>query len=76
MINAMGQTIQKAKKMDRLCYLYQRQDGSFYTSFECRKGWLFRAYPGGRKELSTSGNEILKEAGIKTHGRQRGGDVV
>lgn len=60
MIKAMGETIQKAKRLERLCYLYRRQDGSFYTSFEYRNGWLFRAYPGGRKELSTRGNELVK----------------
>lgn len=54
----------KAKETSRLCYLYQRPNGTFYSSYEHRNNWLFRAYPGGRRELSIAGKKIAQELGI------------
>lgn len=55
--------VETAKDTGRLCYVVKRQNGDDYvTTFEYRKDWLFRAYPGGRRELSIKGNELVQKA--------------
>lgn len=60
-IEAMGKTIKQAKTTDNLCYLYLR-DSNYRVSSNYEKDWLFQAYPGGRKILSSEGNRMVQEA--------------
>lgn len=56
---AIKKTIELAIHSGKLTYLYSVSD-KYWISFFYRKDWLFRAYPGGRKELSTLGNKHKK----------------
>lgn len=38
----------------------------FYAHPEYRADWLFKAWPGGRKELSLQGTELLKINNVST----------
>jgi hypothetical protein len=59
---AISEAVRVAKEARQLCYVIERHDGDGYTTtFEYQKGWLFKAYPGGRKELSVRGNELVEE---------------
>lgn len=40
--------------------LVRRSGNDFVVSTDNSKGWLFRAYPGGRKILSIEGSAIAK----------------
>jgi len=62
-LEAISKAFHTAKKTGRLCYVVSRLDGDGYlTTFEYRNDWLFRAYPGGRRELSIRGNELVQAA--------------
>jgi hypothetical protein len=41
----------------RCCYLFQMHDKLNYC-FNFMPGWLFKAYPGGRTQLSVDGSKI------------------
>lgn len=71
-LEAISKAFHTAKKTGRLCYVVKRQNGAGYvTTFEHRKSWLFRAYPGGRRELSIKGNELVQE--VQSAGGQEEG---
>lgn len=57
-LEAMQKTITEAKTSGNLCYLYEKDDG-YWVSTQYQKDWLFRAYPGGRKELSMRGSKLV-----------------
>lgn len=59
-LEAMQKTIDGAKSSGKLCYLYENEAG-YFLSYQYRHNWLFRVYPGGRKELSTYGNKLVQE---------------
>ena len=61
MKDAMADVVNMAKDKGKLCYLYYSV-GKFKASFICWQDWIFKAYPGGRKELSLRGKRILKES--------------
>lgn len=54
---AMQKTINEAKSGGRLVYLYYSASG-YRISRRYWSDWVFRAYPGGRKELSGLGRDI------------------
>lgn len=58
---AIKMFIEMAKKEKQICYLYfyNFPMGVFGACFEYWDDWLFKAYPGGRTELSVKGKEIL-----------------
>lgn len=61
MKSAMVQVVEMAKDQDRVCYLYRNKITREYEiSFTYWKDWLFRAWPGGRKELSVDGSKYLE----------------
>jgi hypothetical protein len=62
MEKAMVEVVNMAKEHDRVCYLYQSRGGfcEFGASFLYWSDWLFKAYPGGRKQLSVKGNELFQ----------------
>ena len=41
-------------------HFVRRRGGKFTVSGDISKGWLFTAYPGGRKILSTRGKELME----------------
>ena len=45
-------------------FVYRASETSFSGTPELREKWLFRAYPGGRKQLSLEGKNFLKEQGV------------
>jgi hypothetical protein len=61
MKNAMIETVVMAQKEFRLCYLYYTHD-EYSASFTYWHDWLFKAYPGGRKVLSTLGIKRMKSS--------------
>ena len=58
MKEAMVEVAQMAKRSGNLCYLYEDGQG-FKASEHYWKDWLFKAYPGGRMQLSMSGKKRL-----------------
>lgn len=58
MKEAMADVERMAQKVDRLMYLYCGAAG-YFASPRYWNDWLFKAYPGGRKEVSVLGNETL-----------------
>jgi len=66
-LEAMQKTIDGAISSGQLCYLYENENG-YFLSYQYQHTWLFRAYPGGRKELSGRGKEIVETATGKTLG--------
>lgn len=63
--NFMIETVLSSKSCGLLCYLYKDEKG-FFISNAYRSGekWYFRAYPGGRKELSLTGKEEYLKQGF------------
>jgi hypothetical protein len=60
MTRAMAQVVDMAIVGGRICYLYKRRSKySFQASYHYWNDWLFKAYPGGRKQLSIRGKELL-----------------
>lgn len=57
-VEAMNRTKQESVDSGHLVYLYRKND-KFFISRELRDDWLFKAYPGGRSQLSKKGKEIL-----------------
>jgi len=60
MKEAMADVVKMARDEGKLCYLYYSA-GKFEASFIYWQDWIFKAYPGGRKELSLRGKRILEE---------------
>jgi hypothetical protein len=58
---AISKAFHTAKKTGRLCYVVAARNGGYVTTFEHRKDWLFKAYPGGRRQLSTRGAELVQD---------------
>lgn len=56
---SMDKAIKSAKDNDKLCYVYLIE-GEYRQSFTWFDDWVFRVYPGGRKELSIRGKRILE----------------
>lgn len=69
-LEAIQKTIDGAISSGELCYLYENENG-YFLSYQYRHTWLFRAYPGGRKELSRKGKEIVEIVTGMVLGRQR-----
>lgn len=58
---AMKDTLNMAKSENEICYLYEDPGrGDYWASFEYWDDWLFKAYPGGRTELSVSGKSLTE----------------
>lgn len=61
------EAVQEAKKLAveefKLYYVFEMPDG-FHVSPNYRRHWLYRAYPGGRFELSKAGVEYLGQQGV------------
>ena len=60
---ALKVTEQQAKDTGQLLYLCENRQG-YFISKNYYKDWLFRAYPGGRKEFSGGGRKILWALGL------------
>lgn len=58
-LEAMTKTEQMAKSDGKLYYLYRKS--GWQISAQYWNDWLFRAYPGGRKELSKRGVAAVQE---------------
>ena len=61
-IEAMAKAITTAKDNSKVAYVYEI-NSQFIVSAEHGRGWLFKVYPGGRKELSTQGAVMVRIAG-------------
>jgi hypothetical protein len=64
MLEMMTLVEEKAIETGRLIYLFQLRDGFDYC-FNFMPGWLFKVYPGGRKQLSIEGSKLLKQSVTK-----------
>jgi hypothetical protein len=60
MVEAMAEIVKMAEKENKVTYLYQYKNGTFDASFTRWDDWLFKAYPGGRKQLSKTGAKLLE----------------
>lgn len=60
-LGAMAETERMAKVKGELYYLYRYDGATWLVSDKYRDDWLFRAYPGGRKELSKRGVAVVQE---------------
>jgi hypothetical protein len=56
---AMWQAVKIAEREFSICYVLPRA-GYYQISCAYESGWLFRVYPGGRKELSAEGTKLLE----------------
>lgn len=64
-LEAMAETERIAKETGKLYYLYKNPGfGNFKWGISTQywNDWLFRAYPGGRKILSSNGNRLVQDA--------------
>lgn len=67
---ACSNAIQRAKSLNKVCRVYQSFN-VFYVNSDSERGedgslgWLFMAYPGGRKVLSLTGVKLCDELNIK-----------
>ena len=64
---AIVETKKMAKDKGKLCYIYDNPgvgNFKFKISFQNWSDWIFRAYPGGRTELSKEGADLAKELGM------------
>lgn len=64
LISFMGEAIKAAKQSGKIFYVCG-DNGNYRITSSYQDVWLFRVWPGGRKELSIKGNELVKkEAGL------------
>jgi hypothetical protein len=56
----MQLVVDKAELTGRCTYLF-RNSKDFDYSFRYMPGWFFKAFPGGRKQLSVEGQAWLKK---------------
>ena len=67
---ACANAIQRAKSLNKVCRVYQSFN-VFYVNSDSERGedgslgWLFMAYPGGRKVFSLAGVKLCKESDIE-----------
>lgn len=61
-IAACALAIKQSQETNNLIYVYETPH-AYPLSYCYVDGWLFRAYPGGRKELSRKGVELAKAEG-------------
>lgn len=67
---ACSNAIQRAKSLNKVCRVYQSFN-AFYVNSDSERGedgslgWLFMAYPGGRKVLSLAGAKLCNELNIR-----------
>jgi len=67
---ACSNAIQRSKALGAVCRVYQSFN-AFYVNSDKERGddgtfgWLFMAYPGGRKVLSLAGVQMCNELNIK-----------
>lgn len=72
-LEMMAETARMAKEDGKLYYLYKQPGfGNFkwVVSAQYWKDWLFRAYPGGRKELSMQGKKLVQETHLERPARK------
>lgn len=68
--SACSNAIQRSKALGIVCRVYQSFN-TFYVNSDKERGddgtsgWLFMAYPGGRKVLSLAGVKLCEELNIK-----------
>jgi len=60
MKGAMVEVVKMSQEQGRLCYLYNHH-GEYEASFTFWPDWLFKAYPGGRKQLSLEGTRLFQQ---------------
>lgn len=64
-LRAIAECVKMAAEKERVCYLYKPDGKGFYRlSYECWGDYLFKAYPGGRKQLTAAGVAHLEERGV------------
>lgn len=66
-LKAAGEVVQMAKAERRLYYLYKKGPSGnceYRASWKYWDDWLFKAYPSGRKVLSTEGQGLTEELGL------------
>ncbi len=64
-VQAMAKAAKRAESENKLMYMYYgNQDDDWRVTERFWSDWLFRAYPGGRKELSAKGSQIALDKGI------------
>jgi hypothetical protein len=62
---AAVEVVKMAEEEGRVCYLYRRSGKFRYgASFAYWGDWIFKAYPGGRKELRVEGRRIAESEGV------------
>lgn len=71
---AMAETAKQAQEENRVCYLYKNRLGNFRWGISAQywDDWLFKAYPGGRKELSVEGSKELEKSNRPTDAASSG----
>ena len=62
-LNAIRETKQRARESQRLLYLYFNGQYTITPTYE--SDWLYKAYPGGRNQLSPRGKKKLEEEGYE-----------
>ena len=55
----------KAKDTGRMCYVYPTEAGGYFLSYDEGDGWLFLAYPSGRRELSSAGAALADKVSLR-----------
>lgn len=63
-VEACVQAAEKSKKYETIIYVYYSSE-SWVIGPAYKKGWLFKAYPGGRKVLSMDGKTLLSMESLK-----------
>lgn len=58
--DAMVDCVKKAKESGHLYYILSNGMGGFRLTRTRYHNWLFKAYPGGRKELSLTGKNYVR----------------
>ena len=58
---AMRKVVEMAQHENKVCYLYKNNLTKEYeASYTYWKDWLFKAWPGGRKQLSVEGTKLFE----------------
>jgi hypothetical protein len=53
-----------AKERGCKLLLYRGKSGKYFSSTHIWDDWLFKVYPGGRKEFSVIGKELVESWGV------------
>jgi len=59
-VQAMKETVDCARVSGHCYYLFKSKSQGWLISAHYWNDWLFKAYPGGRKQLSVDGNALLR----------------